>query len=98
MVDGFNRNGGADFAGMFADSAVGSKACILSVLHKATISVTEAGTVATAATAIGVEPVWVRCGPATFVVDHPFVLVIRERFSGAILFIGRVMNPPATSM
>jgi len=30
------------------------------------------------------------------VVDRPFVFAIRERLSGTILFLGRVMNPTAT--
>jgi serine protease inhibitor len=32
-------------------------------------------------------------GPITIRVDHPFIFAIRERFSGTILFLGRVMNP-----
>jgi serine protease inhibitor len=30
-------------------------------------------------------------------VDRPFVFAIRERLSGTILFLGRVMNPAAVS-
>jgi serpin B len=30
------------------------------------------------------------------VVDRPFVFVIRERFSGTILFIGKVVDPAAS--
>jgi len=26
-------------------------------------------------------------------VDHPFIFAIRERASGTILFIGKIMNP-----
>jgi serpin B len=28
-----------------------------------------------------------------FVADHPFLFLIREDFSGKILFIGQVLNP-----
>ena len=28
-----------------------------------------------------------------FVADHPFVYVIRDKLTGAILFMGRVENP-----
>lgn len=43
-----------------------------------------------AATSIGVG---VTSAPTGLRVNRPFVLVIRERLSGAILFIGRIMNP-----
>jgi len=28
-----------------------------------------------------------------FVADHPFLFLIREDFSGTILFVGKVVNP-----
>jgi len=30
-------------------------------------------------------------------VDRPFLLAIRERYSGTILFMGLIMDPPVTS-
>jgi serpin B len=31
--------------------------------------------------------------PKVFLADHPFVYLIRHRSSGAILFLGRLMDP-----
>jgi serine protease inhibitor len=32
-------------------------------------------------------------GPPVIIVNRPFVFAIRERTSGTILFLGRIMNP-----
>lgn len=79
----------ADFTNMFADGSVPINA----VRHKAFVRVGEEGTEAAAVT--DVEDV--SAGPLEIVVDHPFLFVIRERLSGAILFMGRVMNPAERS-
>jgi serpin B len=70
---------------------------ISEAFHKAFIEVDEKGTEAAAATAISMragsamptEP------PKSFVCDHPFMFLIRDRDSGAILFMGRVADPTA---
>jgi serpin B len=31
----------------------------------------------------------------SFVADHPFIFLIRERETGSILFLGRVVDPSA---
>jgi serpin B len=68
------------------------RVCITEVKHKAFVDVNEEGTEAAAATSvIGITSV----GPS-LVVNHPFLFVIRERLSGTILFMGRVMNPAAS--
>ncbi|XP_048493178.1 serpin-Z2B-like [Beta vulgaris subsp. vulgaris] len=36
--------------------------------------------------------------PINFVADHPFMFMIREDFSGAILFVGTVVNPIKSSI
>lgn len=59
------------------------------------VDVNEEGTEAAAATVVGVG-ITCACGPTEFRVDRPFVFLIRERFSGTILFIGRITNPLAS--
>lgn len=56
------------------------------------VDVNEEGTEAAAVTvvAIGITSVG---GPQEFRVDRPFAFLIRERFSGTILFMGRIVNP-----
>jgi|ERR1035437_2286663 serpin B len=88
---------GADFTGIA--KIPGKNLYISKVLHKAFVSVDEAGTEAAAATAviitvitsIATQPLI----PQIFRVDHPFIFVIRENTTNAILFMGRVMDPTA---
>jgi serpin B len=60
------------------------------VEHKTFIAVTEKGTEAGAVTITLIVP---DSAPPEFVFDRPFVFAIREKSSGAILFIGRVSDP-----
>ena len=66
---------------------------ISEVMHKTYVEVNEEGTVAAAATSVGMAPT---SAPPSVVVDRPFLFAIRERFSNTILFMGRIMNPAAT--
>ncbi len=69
------------------------------VIHQAFIKVAEKGTEAAAATAIidegttgGYE------GPIVHAtIDHPFLWFIRDRVTGTILFMGRVVDPSQTA-
>lgn len=63
-----------------------------SVIHKTTLDVDEAGTTATAATAVVMETaVRVEPNPPIVVkVDHPFFCIIRDDRSGAVLFLGAI--------
>jgi len=84
----------ADFSGMTGKPDFAISAAI----HKAYIDVNEQGTEAAAATAITMvatamqrpEP---ESPPIVFNADHPFLFLIRDTNSGAILFIGRVADP-----
>lgn len=64
---------------------------IAHMIHGATIEVDEKGTIAAAATVCDEE----EAGGTddVFVADHPFLYAIREGASGAILFLGHVVNP-----
>ncbi len=68
-----------------------------SAIHKAFLEVDEKGTEAAAATAIvGVGPTSVAITkPFTpsFVADRPFLTIIRDNSTGAILFMGRIEEP-----
>ncbi|MHC4538555.1 MAG: serpin family protein [Planctomycetota bacterium] len=90
MKDAFTSD--ADFSGIN-----GRKDLFISaVIHKAYVDVNEEGTEAAAAT--GVTMKLTSIGPSrtpVFRADHPFLFLIRDNYSGSILFIGRVINPKA---
>jgi len=68
---------------------------ISKVLHKAWVSIDEAGTEAAAATAV-VVPIGGSPGPpVVLTINRPFLFVIRDIPTGTILFVGRVANPAA---
>jgi serpin B len=81
----------ADFSGMTGTPEL----CIGAVLHKAFISVDEAGTEAAAATAVEVELTAVPEVQVEVTVDRPFIFLIRDIETGTVLFVGRVTNPTA---
>jgi len=80
---------GADFSGFSPVSTF-----IAEVKQKATLDVTKWGTVATAATAIGLQTVSLVSSPAlTF--DRPYLFLIRDTQTGTLLFMSAVENPSA---
>ncbi|NLX12483.1 MAG: serpin family protein [Phycisphaerales bacterium] len=83
-------SGAADFSGMTGNKDL----FIAAVIHKAFVEVNEEGTEAAAATAVNmVRSAMIVKPDPVFRADHPFVFMIRDAHSGAILFVGRVMNP-----
>lgn len=79
----------ADFSGM-----TGKRDLMISdVIHKAFVSVSEAGTEAAAATAVIMRTTSMPVGPVEVTLDHPFIFLIRDIKTGAVLFVGRVLNP-----
>jgi len=84
-------SGAADFSGM-----TGSPDLFISeVIHKAFVSLDEAGTEAVAATAVIMDESAMPGEPVEVTIDHPFIFLIRDIETGAILFVGRVLNPGA---
>ena len=84
-------SGDADFSGMTGNKDLS----IDEVIHKAFVSVDEAGTEAAAATAVIMRLTAAPEEPVAVTVDRPFIYLIRHIETGSILFIGRVMNPGA---
>jgi len=82
---------GADFSGMTGKPEL----FISEVVHKAFVSVDEAGTEAAAATAVPMELTAVPEPIMEVTIDHPFIFLIRDIETGAMLFVGRVLNPGA---
>ncbi len=73
---------------------VGQDGLLISrVLHKAFIEVNEEGSEAAAATAVEIGLTSVSPAPPVMVVNRPFVYLIREKHTGAILFAGKMLNP-----
>ncbi len=82
-------SGGADFSGMTGNLDL----FIANVVHKAFVSVDEAGTEAAAATAVVVKLTAAPETPVEVTIDHPFIFLIQDIETGTILFVGRVVNP-----
>ena len=79
----------ADFSGM--DGA--RDLHIDEVYHKAFIEVSEEGTEAAAATGVAIALAVAPQQSVVVRVDHPFLFLIRDRVTGAVLFLGRVLDP-----
>jgi len=90
MRDAFSP-GDADFSGMTGNRDL----FISAVIHKAFVSVDEAGTEAAAATAVVIKMSAAPGLPVEVTIDHPFIFLIRDIETDAILFVGRVLNPGA---
>jgi serpin B len=85
MTDAFSN--AADFSRINSDQEL----FISNVLHKTVLKVNEEGTEAAAVTAVEMRATSVG-EEVIFRVDHPFILAIREKNSGAILFAGKIMT------
>ncbi len=83
-------SGEADFSGMTTEA----KLMIDKVIHKTFGAVDERGTEAAAATAVVMRELsMLPPEPISFVANRPFLFVIRDEPTGALLFMGRVESP-----
>ena len=83
--------GAADFTRM--SRSTGDLLYISKVKQKSFVDVHEEGTEAAAVTSVEIRVVCA-CGPQVIRIDRPFVFAIRERLSGTILFLGKIVRPP----
>jgi serine protease inhibitor len=66
---------------------------ISSAAQKTFVAVNEEGTEAAAATAMVLSDTAAPAPPVPFIVDRPFLFLIREESRGTVLFIGRIVDP-----
>jgi serine protease inhibitor len=78
----------ADFTGLSPRAC-----CIAKVLHAATLSVGEKGTVGSAATAVGLAPTAVTVPLSRITFNRPYLLLVSATGTGEPLFLARVANP-----
>jgi serpin B len=88
MADAF-QPGQADFSAMTTVEPM----CLFSIFHQAFLTIDEKGTEAAAAAALMGGFGGVRGDTIVFRADHPFVFLIQDRDTGAILFMGRIVDP-----
>ena len=80
----------ADFGNITSEESLK----IDSVVHKTFLRVDEKGTEAAAATAVEIVATSAPVPPRLrFHADHPFLFMLRDRETGAILFLGRIVRP-----
>lgn len=79
----------ADFSGMSDQPGL----AISQVIHKAFVRVDEKGTEAAAATAVAMRGGGPPKSPPAFTADRPFLFAIRDKATGAVLFLGLVRDP-----
>jgi serpin B len=82
----------ADFGGMVAGNRL--PVCIDEVKHKTFVEVNEQGTEAAAVTSIGMmRATFAPRRTFSMVVDRPFFCAIRDNQTGALLFLGAIVDP-----
>lgn len=80
---------GADFSGMNGNREL----FIGGVIHESFVKVDEKGTEAAAATAVIMKAGGMPPRPISLAIDRPFLFLVRDRTTGAVLFLGRLLDP-----
>jgi len=88
MPDAFDADA-ADFSGITTQARL----YISDVVHQANIDVDESGTTAAAATAVVIGKTAAPVDHVSLHIDRPFLFVLRDTQTGAVLFLGRVTLP-----
>ncbi len=86
--------GKANFTGIDDKKLAPGNLFISHVAHQAYVAVDEKGTEAAAASGVVASDTSM---PIVLRVDHPFFFIIRDRQTGSILFVGRLLNPKNAS-
>lgn len=74
-------------------SGIGPNLTVSQVIQRTYLKVGEKGTVAAAATGVGITGTAIPAGRITINLDHPFLFLIRDNTTGAILFASQIQNP-----
>ena len=92
MGMGVAFSGKADFTGLFDGDR--ENLAITSVLQKTYLDMNEKGTEAAAVTHVAVGATAIRVDDRfTLVADRPYFIAIRDDRTGAILFLGSIVDP-----
>ena len=88
-VDTLFDPGRADLSAMSSEERL----YVSDVLHEAYVAVTEKGTEAAATTAVVIKATAAPAPARELLADRPFLFAIRDRETGAVLMLGRVLDP-----
>jgi serpin B len=74
-------------------SGIGPNLTVSQVIQRTYLKVAEKGTEAAAATGVGITSTAIPAGRITIDLDHPFLFLIRDNVTGAVLFAAQIQNP-----
>ncbi|XP_015720870.1 alpha-1-antitrypsin-like [Coturnix japonica] len=89
VTDMFSNN--ADFSGVAEDTLLK----VSRAIHKAKLNVNENGTEAAAVTMVEIVPLSAMLNPLEIKFNRPFVIMVFDKSTNTIIFMGKVVNPTA---